>query len=172
MKNSLIILALLFSGCARHAPPATAPPAQSIAKKSYVIPFERTESGLMTVSVIININTDHPDFRPLPKRLVVDTGCARTCFFVSNKAVSDLSKILPHAKLDERRMANGSGMRVCTFDPARVTVGDVSVDIPVDASGYDIRLDMPFDGCLGIDFLSRFNVQFDFHAKTMALTER
>ena len=158
MKNSLIILALLFSGCARHAPPATAPPAQSIAKKSYVIPFERTESG--------------PDFRPLPKRLVVDTGCARTCFFVSNKAVSDLSKILPHAKLDERRMANGSGMRVCTFDPARVTVGDVSVNIPVDASGYDIRLDMPFDGCLGIDFLSRFNVQFDFHAKTMALTER
>jgi hypothetical protein len=164
----LIFAALLF-GCAHHGPQAIDPPSP---KKSYIIPFERTESGLLIVSAVININPNHPEVRPPAKRLALDTGCARTCFFVSDEAISELSKVIPNAKLDESRIADGRPLRVCEFNPAEVTIGNLSVDIPVDASGYELTLDMPLDGCLGIDFLSRFNVQIDFRAKTVTLTER
>ena len=167
----LAFIALAF-GCNRHDPPAVDPPAQASTMKSYVIPFDLGDAHIPIVSAVININPDHPEVHPPAKRLAIDTGAAHTAFFVSNLAVGDLAKILPHATLDESLAANGTIVRVCHFQTGRVTMGNLSVDIPVDASGRDMTVDPGFDGVIGIDFLSRFNVQFDFQAKTMTLTER
>jgi hypothetical protein len=169
MRNWLIILVIIACGCSVLAPPAVDPPT---AKKSYVIPFEISELHVPIVSGVININPDHPEVHPSARRLAIDTGAAHTAFFVSNSIVVYLSKILPHATVQERLAADGAIVRVCHVPNARVTVGDLSVDMPVDASGRDMTVDPGFDGVVGIDFLSRFNVQMDFQAKTMKLIER
>jgi hypothetical protein len=161
LKHWIIILALIVSGCAQTAP-----------KKCYVIPFEMNELHIPIISAIVNINPNHPEVRPPAKRLAIDTGAAHTAFFVSDQTVADLAKIIPGAVVQDRLAANGLVVRACHFPIARVTVGDLSVDIPVDASGRDMTINPGFDGVVGIDFLSRFNVQFDFQAKTMTLTER
>jgi hypothetical protein len=85
--------------------------------------------------------------------------------------VNNLAKVVPNAMIDERQAANGSIVRVCHFPAGTMTVGGLSVDMPVDASAYDMTVDPTFDGVLGVDFLSRFNVQIDFQAKIMTLTE-
>lgn len=169
MKFGLLILVAVAFGCAQHGPTTIDPPPKKI---SYVIPFEQPTSGLLIVSAVININPDHPEIQPPPTRLAIDAGAAHTCFFVSNIAVADLAKMFPRALLDERLSANGSLVKVCHFQNARVTVGNLTVDMPVDASAYDMTVNPSFDGVVGVDFLSRFNVQIDFPAKTMTLTER
>ncbi len=35
-----------------------------------------------------------------------------------------------------------------------------------------MKVDPGVDGVIGLDFLSRFDVQFDFRVRTMTLTER
>ena len=169
MKHWLLIFAALAFGCSLQEPPVVDRPA---AMKSYVIPFEISESHVPIVSAVIDINPDHPEVHPAAKRLAVDTGAAHTAFFVSNLAVSDLAKVVPHATVNERIAADGEIVWVCHFQTGRVTIGDLSVDMPVDASGRDMTIEPGFDGVIGTDFLSRFSVQFDFTAKTMTLTER
>jgi len=164
MKNWLIILSAIAFGCARHDPPDT--------KKSYVIHFEMAASNQVIVTAIININVDKPDFHPQSKRLAIDTGAAHTSFFVPVDAVSDLHRIFPQSTFDERMAADGNAVHVCHFPTGRLTIGDLSVDMPVDASGYDMKVDPEFDGVVGLDLLSRFKVGLDFQSKTMILTER
>jgi hypothetical protein len=142
------------------------------AKPSYSIPFEFNESRVPIISAVLNINPRDSTVHPPAKRLAVDTGAAHSAFFASDSMVADLGKIIAGASLDERMAANGSLVHVCHFPAGRVTVAGLNVDMPVDASARDMTIDPGFDGVLGTDFLSRFNVQFDFAAKKMILTER
>jgi hypothetical protein len=63
MKNWIFLFIAVVFGCSYHNPP--------VLKKSYVIPFERTESNLLIVSAIVSVNPDHPEVHPSPKRLAI-----------------------------------------------------------------------------------------------------
>jgi hypothetical protein len=168
--SGLVAISAIFAfGCQHLAPPADAPSASS---KSYVIPFEMGETHVPIISGIINPIPDYPQMQPPIKRLAVDSAAAHTSYFVSDEAVTDLAKLIPQATIDKRRSANGKIVRVCHIEKGRVTVGNISVDMPVDATADDMRVDPGFDGVVGTDFLSHFFVQIDYQAKTVTLTER
>jgi hypothetical protein len=169
MKSWLIMLAVLLVGCSHQDSRPVDPPAQH---QSYVIVFEQPEPDELIVSVILNINPNHPEVHPPTKRLAIDTGAAHTSFFVSNETLSNLLRMFSQATAEDRVAADGKTVRVCHFANARVTIGSLSADMPIDASAYDMTVEPACDGVLGLDFLSRFNVQIDFQSKTMTLTER
>jgi hypothetical protein len=118
-----------------------------------------------------NINPGHLEVLPPAKQLVIDTGSPRTCFFASQRAVNTLAKLIPGAKLEEWQRSDGSSLNVCCFDPASVTVAGFLAKMPIYASAYNMDAKPNYDGLLGMDFLSRFKLQFDYRAKTITLTQ-
>ena len=53
-----------------------------------------------------------------------------------------------------------------------MTVGDVTVDMPVDAVAGTGELDSGIDGVIGNDFLSHFDLKLDFKSNVMVLTRK
>jgi hypothetical protein len=143
-----------------------------VVEKSYVIPFTLGETNVPVIAASVNINPDKPEVHPPEKRLCIDTGAAHTSFYVPPSVISDLPVIMHDAALEDRQLANGTIIQVCHIKEGRVTIGNLSVDLPVDACGHEMAADEGNDGVIGMDFLSRFDVRFDFQARTMTLTER
>ena len=140
---------------------------------TYTVPFTiDPSSGLMVITAVVNINPGHLEALPPAKQLVIDTGSPRTCFFVSQRSIGTLAKIIPGAKQDVWQKSDGSSVNVCRFDPASVEVAGFVAKMQVYASAYNMDEKPDYDGLLGMDFLARFIVTIDGHAKTITLTER
>jgi hypothetical protein len=155
------------------APPtAKAPVNQPTVWHEHVIHFEQAKSGVLIVDAAININPQHPEVTPLNKRLAIDTGAACTSFYVSPEMLGNLAKIIPDAKSDVMEQSDGSTVQVCRFDPARLSLIDLTVDMPVYASAHTLEAYPEFDGVIGQDFLSRYNVNIDYDDGVITLSER
>jgi hypothetical protein len=138
--------------------------------KSYVIPFTMSATNTVVTTATIDASTDNP--HPMPKRLVIDTGAAHTCFFASEDDVFAFAKNVPGATMDVSVASDGQVVNVCRFGHGRVTVDGLTVHMPIYASPYNLTMKLDFDGTIGQDFLSRFDVHIDYDAKTVTLTER
>jgi hypothetical protein len=161
MKPFAVILSLLLAACT-HAPPP----------RPHFIAFVRNELNLPIVLGTINVDPSHADLHPLMIRLGIDKTGAHTSIFVSPQTVANLAALIPGASLGQRQDSAGVTIRFCRFPNARVTVGDVSVDMPVDAVAATGEIDSGLDGVIGADFLSRFDLKLDFKSDVMVLTRR
>jgi hypothetical protein len=172
MRNSGIVRLIaviavgLTVGCRRAV---DSPTAASNPQKTHVIPFTiDPSSGLLVVTATVDLNPQHPQV----KRLVIDTGSPRTCFFASEQAVTAWAKVVPAAKLDEWQGSGGQGVEVCRFDTAVITLGGCCAKMPIYASSYNMDVKPDYDGLLGMDFLSRYKITIDYRAHTVTLTLR
>jgi hypothetical protein len=68
--------------------------------------------------------------------------------------------------------SGGNDVTVCRFDPGRVELIGLSRDMPIYASTYDIASLPDFDGVIGQDFLSRFDINIDHTLGVIILTDR
>jgi hypothetical protein len=159
-----IATAALFLGSCQNTQVTVNPPVE----KSYVIPYTLDPSGMMVVTADLTIAPS----TTLTKRLVIDTGAAHTCYFASEEDIAKLIKTVPGAADDMCLSSNGQVVNTCRFTSARLTIGGLTVDVPIYASAYDMGRTQAFDGAIGNEFLSRFIVTIDYQAKTLTLTHR
>src|ERR1700677_490808 len=152
MKPLVILLSLCLLGCT-HSPPPPQP---------HYIAFVKNELNLPIVLGTINIDPSNPALHPPTIRLGIDKTAAHTSIYLSLRTVANLAALVPGATLQQRQDAAGNTLQFCRFPNGRVTVGDVTVDMPVDAVGGTGELDSGLDGVIGNDFLSRFDLKLDF----------
>ena len=150
------------------APALVPPPATQPAIRSCVIPFSINKNGLLIVDATVSINPG----KRLPLHMALDTGAPKSCFFASAEMVTNLSKIIPGAKLDEWVKSDGSGVSVCRISPAQIDLPNISLSMPVYASTYDMSIVPGYDGLIGQDVLSRYEVDIDYDLSEMILTPR
>lgn len=125
---------------------------------------------MIVTTATIDVNTDSP--HPTRKRLVIDTGAAHTSFFASEDDLFAFPKAVPNASTDVSVASDGQVVDICRFGRGSITLGGLTVHMPIYASAYDMKMRLDFDGTIGQDFLSRFNVHIDYNAKRLTLTER
>ncbi len=164
-----LTLISLLAGFADKPQPVEATPPLTV---FHVIPFTMGESHVPIVTAVINVNPDHPEVHPPTKRIGIDTGAARTAFDAPPDMIGSLQQVLPSATLEDRETADGTVISVCHIPRAQVILGDVTMNMPVDAAPHKSVRGEEMDGVIGCDFLSRFDVRFDFQAHLMTLTER
>lgn len=128
------------------------------------------ESKMMVVIATIDLDSTHP--HPTFKRLAVDTGSGHTCFFADDADVTALVKTISGAAADISLASDGQVINTCKFKRGRITLGDLTVDLPIYANAYDMGMGEGFDGVIGQDFLSRFAVRIDYQARIITLTPR
>jgi hypothetical protein len=72
--------------------------------------------------------------------------------------------ILPGASVDEMQTADGTIINVCHVPGGRITIGNLSVDMPMNITPNSSIGEVQ-DGIIGDDFLNRYDVKFDFRGK-------
>ena len=162
MRCIAVLLSVLLLACTQSPPPP----------QPHFIAFVKNELNLPIVLGTINIDPSLPDLHPPAIRLGIDRTAAHTSIFASPQTVAKLATLIPGSTLQQRQDSAGNTVRFCRFPNGRVTVGDVSLDIPVDAVAATGELDSGIDGVIGNDFLSHFNLRLDFRSNVMVLTRR
>ena len=149
----------------------SAPP-MAVLTPTHVVHFDVDRNGILIVDAAINFNPRYSEAAPPNKRYAIDTGASHTCFFASPDMVVNLSKVVPGAKLDSWIAWDGNSVQVCRFEPGKIYLIGLSQDMPVYAASRDLVTLTGFDGVIGQDFLSRFNVDIDYDLGVMMLTAR
>lgn len=159
MKLAALSFSLFLFGCAQSPPPP----------QPHYIAFVKNESNLPIVLGTINLDPSQAGLHPPIIRLGLGKTAAHTSIFASAETVASLARLVPGSSLQQRQDAAGNTIYFCRFPNARVTVGDVSLDIPVDAVAGTGEVDTGVDGIIGNDFLSHFDVRLDFKSNVMVL---
>jgi hypothetical protein len=105
---------------------------------------------------------------PMKKYLGIDTGSAHTILFATPDEVLDL----PESAHDYVLAGDGNLVDVYRLPHAKMGIGKFTIDTPVMLSPREAGPDAGMDGVIGNDLLSRYDLRFDFQAKTMTLVER
>jgi putative hemolysin len=162
MKPLAILFSLFLLACA-HSPPPPQP---------HYIAFVKNELNLPIVLGTINIDPSNPALHPPAIRLGIDKTAAHTSIYLSPQTVANLAALVPGATIQQRQDAAGKTIQFCRLPNGRVTIGDLSVEMPVYAVGGTGELDSGIDGVIGNDFLSHFDLKLDFKSNVMVLTRR
>lgn len=118
------------------------------------------EAGLVTVRATLNGVADFV--------LVVDTGAART--ILSRKAATRLDLDLLSPLREERLVGVGQSPPVPVIWLDRIQVGIEMVE-GLEVSIFDLPPAIQADGLLGLSFLRRFRITFDFDAGMLILRD-
>jgi hypothetical protein len=147
-------------------------PAPQPVVPGHSVSFTIESSGLIVVTADVDIYPGHAEANLQPKRLVLDTRDLHTCFFASEDDVTKLCQSVPGSKLQVVEEPDGHNFQACRFEPAVVRIGQSTVAMPVYARVFNMDMKPDYDGLLGMDFLSNFDVVIDHRNNTLRFIER